>query len=74
MCDSKWPTRQALKIVEAKKRTQKPPIQPEREHPALEVSPKSRVLLLPSEDVPATSRTRRMAQEMKKLRNFACAT
>ena len=41
------------------------PTQPQREQPALEVSPKS-----PSEDVPATSRTRKMAQKMKKLRSL----
>ena len=42
MCDSKWPTRQVPKIVEeAEKRTQNTPTQSEREHPTVEVSPKS---------------------------------
>ena len=40
MCDSKWPIRQVPKIVkEAEKRTKNTPTQPEREHPAIEVSP-----------------------------------
>ena len=73
MCDSEWSTRQVPKIVEeAEKRTKKhhPHTQPEREHPAIEVSPKSPCGAIPSEDVPATSRTRRMAQEMEKLRSL----
>ena len=57
-------------VEEEKERTKNTPTQPEREHPAIEVSPNCRVVPSPSEDVPATSRTRRMAQEMKKLRSL----
>ena len=42
MCDSKWPIWQVPKIVkEVKKRTKNTPTQPEREHSAIEVPPKS---------------------------------
>ena len=42
MCDSKWPIRQVPKIVkEAKQRIKNTPTQREREHPVIEVSPKS---------------------------------
>ena len=57
-------------VEEAKKRRKDTPTQPEREHPAIEVSLKSRVVPSPSNDVPATSETRRLAQEMKKLRSL----
>ena len=45
-----------------------PHLLPDREHPAIEVSPKSPCGAFPLEDVPANSRTQKMAQKMKKVR------
>ena len=52
-------------VEEAKKRKTDTPTQPEREHPAKKMLRNRRVVPSPSKDVPATSETRRMAQEMK---------
>ena len=50
------------------KKTEHP--QPERDHPDIEVSPKLPCGTDPSQDVPANNKTRRMAQEIKKLRSL----
>ena len=65
MCDSKWPIRQVPKIVkEAEKRKKHPPSTRENTPPQKYLQNR-RAVPSPSEDVPATSRSRRMAQELK---------
>ena len=75
MCDSKisksrWPTWQVLKIEkDDEKKCKPPPLYPRENTPSQKYPRNRRVVPSPSEDVPAASRTRRMAQEMKKLRS-----
>ena len=57
-------------VEEVKKNAKKTPPPSPKEHHAIEVSRNRHVVPSPSEDVPATSGTRRMAQEMKKLRSL----
>ena len=55
-------------VVEAKKRAKETPTQPEREHSAIEVSPKSPCDAIPLGRCPSYQQNPKIAQEMKKLR------
>ena len=57
-------------LEEAKKRTKNTPPSPRENTPPLKYPRNRRAVPSPSEDVPANSRTRRMAQKMKKLRSL----
>ena len=73
----KWPTWQVLRIsLEDEKPTQPPPPSTRENTPPEQISPKSPCGAIPSKDVPANSRTRRMArdEETQKSSYFARAT
>ena len=78
MCDSKWSIRQVPKIVkEAEKRTKNTPTQPERDHPAIEVSPKSPCGAISLGRRPSYQRNPKNGprdEEPQKIAYVACAT
>ena len=64
-------------VEEAKKRTKKTPTQPEREHPAIEVSPKSPRGAVSLGRRPSYHRNAKNGprdEKTQKLAYFACAT